>query len=82
MANKLLCTHSTWLHGIRIKSIWLEYGRLAVQEFVELVRDGKMLQAIKYARGYLAPWATVYLQELQVQSACLHNMLYKAYLAP
>ena len=36
------------------------------QEFVELVRQGKMMQAIKYARGYLAPWASVYLQELQV----------------
>lgn len=24
------------------------------------------MQAIKYARGHLAPWATVYLQDLQV----------------
>lgn len=38
-----------------------------MQEFVELVRQGHMLQAIKYARGHLAPWANVYLQELQVR---------------
>lgn len=45
--------------------------RLRMQEFVELVRQGKMMQAIKYARGYLAPWATVYLPELQRAMAVL-----------
>ena len=37
-----------------------------LQEFVELVRQGNMMAAIKYARGYLSPWASIYLQELQV----------------
>ena len=37
-----------------------------MQEFVELVRQGKMMQAIKYARGHLAPWAATYLPDLQV----------------
>lgn len=40
--------------------------RTSLQEFVELVRQGKMMAAIKYARGYLSDWASVYLQELQV----------------
>lgn len=41
----------------------------SLQEFVELVRQGKMMAAIKYARGYLSPWASAYLPELQV---CVH----------
>lgn len=41
----------------------------SLQEFVELVRQGKMMAAIKYARVFLSPWASVYLQELQV---CVH----------
>ncbi|KAL3142832.1 hypothetical protein ABBQ38_003125 [Trebouxia sp. C0009 RCD-2024] len=45
--------------------------RLRMQEFVELVRQGRMMQAIKYARGYLSPWASVYLQELQQAMAIL-----------
>ncbi|DBA81972.1 hypothetical protein WJX77_005110 [Trebouxia sp. C0004] len=45
--------------------------RLRMQEFIELVREGKMMQAIKYARGHLAPWATVYLQDLQRAMAVL-----------
>ncbi|KAA6429854.1 MAG: macrophage erythroblast attacher-like [Trebouxia sp. A1-2] len=40
-------------------------------EFIELVRESKMMQAIKYARGHLAPWATVYLQDLQRAMAVL-----------
>ena len=42
----------------------------AVQEFIELVREGRMMQAIKYARGNLSPWASVYLQDLQVTHHC------------
>ena len=37
-----------------------------LQEFVELVRAGKMLEAIKYARQHLAQWAGSHMQELQV----------------
>ena len=37
-----------------------------LQEFVELVRAGKMLEAIAYARQHLAQWAGSHMQELQV----------------
>ena len=37
-----------------------------LQEFVELVRAGKMLEAITYARQHLAQWAGSHMQELQV----------------
>ena len=33
-----------------------------------------MMQAIKYARGHLAPWATVYLQDLQVTKQVQNSM--------
>lgn len=48
-----------------------------LQEFVELVRQAKTMQAIKYARGHLSPWASVYMPELQVFTAhkTLHNKL-------
>lgn len=36
------------------------------QEFIELVRQGKMMLAINYAKGHLASWASVYLKDLQV----------------
>lgn len=36
-----------------------------VQEFVELVRQERMLDAIAYSRKHLAPWAGQYQAELQ-----------------
>ncbi len=36
-----------------------------MQEFVELVRQERMLDAIAYSRKHLAPWAGQYQAELQ-----------------
>lgn len=36
--------------------------KLRVQEFIELVRQDQRMQAIQYARTYLAPWASLYMQ--------------------
>ncbi|CAL8462971.1 g2505 [Coccomyxa elongata] len=47
----------------RLKSK-LEF-KLRVQEFVELVRQERMLEAIAYSRKHLAPWAGQYQAELQ-----------------
>ena len=35
---------------------------LRLQEFIELVRGDLRLQAVQYARQYLAPWAGQYMQ--------------------
>eukprot|EP00891_Asterochloris_glomerata_P002826 jgi/Astpho2/2826/e_gw1.00050.131.1_t len=45
--------------------------KLRIQEFVELVRAGKMLEAITYARQHLAQWAGSHMQELQTVVALL-----------
>jgi len=37
----------------------LEFN-LRVQEFVEYVRSGRLLDAVQYARTYLGPWSSVY----------------------
>ena len=37
----------------------LEFN-LRVQEFVEQVRSGKLLDAVQYARMHLAPWSSIY----------------------
>eukprot|EP00798_Chlamydomonas_sp_ICE-L_P023017 gene23017-30210_t len=39
--------------------------QLRIQEFIELVRLEKRVEALTYARRYLAPWASQYMQELQ-----------------
>eukprot|EP00887_Chlorella_sp_A99_P005679 scaffold1.g5679.t1 len=44
---------------------------LRMQEFVELVRGGRMLEAIAYARAHLAPWAGQHMQRLQHVTALL-----------
>lgn len=44
---------------------------LRVQGFVELVRVGRSLDAIKHARQHLAPWAGQYMQDLQRATAVL-----------
>jgi macrophage erythroblast attacher len=36
-----------------------------VQEFVELVRQERMLDAISYSRTHLSPWAPLYQADLQ-----------------
>ena len=36
--------------------------RLRLQEFIELVRRDCRLQAVQYARQYLAPWAGQYMK--------------------
>nr|XP_043615328.1 protein MAEA homolog [Erigeron canadensis] len=39
--------------------------QLRLQEFIELVRGENNVQAVMYARKYLAPWANTYMKELQ-----------------
>ncbi|KAK9843527.1 hypothetical protein WJX81_007413 [Elliptochloris bilobata] len=45
--------------------------KLRVQEFVELVRAERLLDALRYARAHLAPWAGAHLPELQRALAAL-----------
>ncbi|KAG9160832.1 hypothetical protein Leryth_008652 [Lithospermum erythrorhizon] len=45
--------------------------QLRLQEFVELVRADSNMQAIAYARKYLAPWGTTDMKELQKVMATL-----------
>jgi len=52
---------------------WPPYrqGAGAAQEFVELVRAEQLLDALRYARARLAPWAGAHLPELQRALAAL-----------
>ncbi|KAI3924031.1 hypothetical protein MKW92_004254 [Papaver armeniacum] len=45
--------------------------QLRLQEFIELVRADNHLQAITYARKYLAPWGATHMKELQQVMATL-----------
>ncbi|XP_022956805.1 protein MAEA homolog [Cucurbita moschata] len=45
--------------------------QLRLQEFIELVRADKNMQAITYARKYLAPWGATHMKELQRVMATL-----------
>ncbi|KAK9806928.1 hypothetical protein WJX72_007757 [[Myrmecia] bisecta] len=45
--------------------------KLHIQEFIELVRQERMSDAIRYAREHLAPWASSHLAELQRALAAL-----------
>ncbi|OVA18228.1 CTLH [Macleaya cordata] len=45
--------------------------QLRLQEFIELVRADNHLQAITYARKYLAPWGATHMKELQRVMATL-----------
>lgn len=45
--------------------------KLHVQQFIELVRAERRLEAIAYARRHLAPWASLYMAELQRAVATL-----------
>lgn len=42
-----------------------------LQEFIELVREDKFMQAVTYARRYLAPWAASYMKDFQCAFATL-----------
>ncbi|KAJ3310598.1 GID complex subunit containing RING finger motif [Boothiomyces sp. JEL0838] len=42
----------------------LEFN-LRLQEYIELVREGKIPTAIQYVRKYLTPWSDLYLKEIQ-----------------
>ncbi|KAL6608260.1 hypothetical protein ACP70R_041323 [Stipagrostis hirtigluma subsp. patula] len=44
---------------------------LRLQEFVELVKAKNFVQAISYARKYLAPWGATHMKELQRVTATL-----------
>ncbi|XP_062230833.1 protein MAEA homolog [Phragmites australis] len=44
---------------------------LRLQEFVELVKAKNFIQAIAYARKYLAPWGATHMKELQRVTATL-----------
>eukprot|EP00897_Mesotaenium_endlicherianum_P005360 jgi/Mesen1/4852/ME000244S04028 len=45
--------------------------KLRAQEFIELVRAEKMLEAVAYARRHLAPWSGTHMKELQQAMATL-----------
>ncbi|GBG67735.1 hypothetical protein CBR_g863 [Chara braunii] len=45
--------------------------KLRVQEFIELVRAERMMEAIVYARKHLAPWGSTNMKELQQAMATL-----------
>lgn len=45
--------------------------KLRLQEFIELVRGERMMEAIIYARKYLAPWGSTNMKELQQAMATL-----------
>ncbi|KAI7737582.1 hypothetical protein M8C21_020229, partial [Ambrosia artemisiifolia] len=45
--------------------------QLRLQEFIELVRSENNIQAVIYARKYLAPWAATYMKEFQKVFATL-----------
>ncbi|KAL6526701.1 hypothetical protein OROGR_015791 [Orobanche gracilis] len=45
--------------------------QLRLQEFIELVRGENSMQAIHYARKYLAPWGATHMKELQRVMATL-----------
>jgi len=45
--------------------------KLRVQDFIELVRKNAKMEAIKYARKHLSPWATSEMQDLQRAMAAL-----------
>jgi macrophage erythroblast attacher len=59
-------------HQPRLKKIKsnLEF-KLRVQEFIELVRQEKRVEAIEYARKQLAQWAPLHMQDLQRAVATL-----------
>ncbi|GAX80658.1 hypothetical protein CEUSTIGMA_g8093.t1 [Chlamydomonas eustigma] len=61
IALKWCDDNSSRLKKIKSK---LEFD-LRVQEFIELVRRDERLNAIHYARQHLAPWAGLYMKELQ-----------------
>lgn len=42
-----------------------------MQEFIEIVRQNRMVDAIMYARKHLAPWAQAHLRDLQQALAVL-----------
>ncbi|CAI9264696.1 unnamed protein product [Lactuca saligna] len=45
--------------------------QLRLQEFIELVRNEKNLQAVTYSRKHLSPWAASYMKEFQKVFATL-----------
>lgn len=45
--------------------------KLRLQEFIELVRGERMMEAITYARKYLSPWGSTNMKELQQAMATL-----------
>ncbi|KAJ7560147.1 hypothetical protein O6H91_04G116000 [Diphasiastrum complanatum] len=45
--------------------------KLRIQEFIEMVRSEKMMDAVMYARKYLAPWGATNMKELQQAMATL-----------
>jgi hypothetical protein len=45
--------------------------KLRLQEFIELVREEQMMEAVTYARKYLASWGSTNMKELQQAMATL-----------
>jgi macrophage erythroblast attacher len=48
----------------------LEFN-LRLQEYIELVRERKLLAAIQYSKKYLTPWSETHLKEIQQASGLL-----------
>ena len=61
------------LHGMSSPSFCLgpPEGVRCAQEFVELVRQERMLDAIAYSRQHLSPWSDLYQADLQRALAAL-----------
>jgi hypothetical protein len=61
-----------WFEGFWVISLQSKFEfKLRLQEFIELVRGERMIEAIMYARKYLASWGATNMKELQQAMATL-----------
>lgn len=66
----------TWYRAVLMTITWAFFQskfefKLRLQEFIELVRANKMMDAIHYARKYLSTWGLTNMKELQQAMATL-----------
>ena len=79
MLVRLAIARACWLTGQCVRNALLSTAAWAglaeavqhCQEFVELVRQERMLEAIAYSRQHLSPWSDLYQAELQRALAAL-----------
>ena len=59
-------------HAARLKKNRSSFEfQLRLQEFIELIRQGNVKEAVQYAKANLSPWASQFPQELQEAAALL-----------